>query len=108
MSIFFFFNLGPRGFVGMGMAAPLMGVRAIAPQGSIQPRPLMDFGEQPDGGVNPPEKMQVGKHCYLICEGNQLIQHSISFLDNYYDNLLSQRMNNINITYIKRGREQFS
>ena len=81
MSIFFFFNLGPRGFVGMGMAAPLMGVRAIAPQGSMQPRPLMDFGEQPDGGVNPPEKMQVGKHCYLICEGNWLIQHSISSLD---------------------------
>lgn len=48
----------------MGMAAPLMGVRAIAPQGSMQPRPLMDFGEQPDGGVNPPEKIQVGRHCY--------------------------------------------
>ena len=48
----------------MGTAAPLMGARAIAPQGPMQPRPLMDFGEQPDGVVNPPEKMQVGKHCY--------------------------------------------
>lgn len=51
-------STGPRGFVGMGVAAPLMGARTMAPQGPMQPRPLMDFGERP-GTLNAPDKMQV-------------------------------------------------
>ena len=52
-------NSGPRGFVNMGMAAPLMGGRGIAPQGPMHPRPLMDFAEQLEGPMNAPDKMQV-------------------------------------------------
>lgn len=54
-----FFSPGPRGFAGMGVGGP-PGVRPVAPRGvPLQPRPLMDFGEQPDGTVLPPEQMQV-------------------------------------------------
>ena len=43
----------------MGVGGP-PGVRPVAPRGvPLQPRPLMDFGEQPDGTVLPPEQMQV-------------------------------------------------
>ncbi|RMX40076.1 hypothetical protein pdam_00002277 [Pocillopora damicornis] len=49
---------GPRGFAGMGVGGP-PGVRPVAPRGvPLQPRPLMDFGEQPDGTGLPPEQMQ--------------------------------------------------
>lgn len=51
---------GPRGFAGMGVGGP-PGARPMGPRGMpMQPRPLMDFGEQPDGTVLPPEQMQPG------------------------------------------------
>lgn len=51
---------GPRSFAGMGVGGP-PGVRPVAPRGvPLQPRPLMDFGEQPDGTVLPQEQMQPG------------------------------------------------
>lgn len=43
----------------MGVGGP-PGVRPVAPRGvPLQPRPLMDFGEQPDGTVLPPEQVQM-------------------------------------------------
>jgi len=43
----------------MGVGGP-PGVRPMAPRGgTMQPRPLMDFGEQLDGTSFFPEQMQV-------------------------------------------------
>lgn len=50
---------GLRGFAGMGVGGP-PGMRPMAPRGgAMQPRPLMDFGEQPDGAAFFAEQMQV-------------------------------------------------
>jgi len=43
----------------MGAGGPLGG-RPMAPRGPLQPRPLMDFGEQLEGTAYLPDQMQVG------------------------------------------------
>lgn len=53
-------HAGPRGFAGMGVGGP-PSVRPMGPRGgNMQPRPLMDFGEQLDGTAFYPEQMQAG------------------------------------------------
>ena len=50
----------------MGAGGPLGG-RPMAPRGPLQPRPLMDFGEQLEGTVYPPDQMQV---IYCLLHGS--------------------------------------